>query len=234
MSRSGARLLVVDDEPAIRQALTAELEAAGYEVTAVNEGASAIALAENTRFDLVLTDLAMPRVDGFELIRALRALPDAAGSTPILVLSVRGEEQDKVRALDLGADDFVSKPFALAELLARVRAQLRRSGAGPGGALRFSGLVVDPERRQVHVDEHEVKLTPTEFAILEFLVRQAGKPVTLHQIVGRVWKGAPGTSDDTVRVHVGSLRRKLETDPANPRFLATEPWVGYRFIAEPQ
>ena len=232
MSPSAVSVLVVDDEPAIRQALTAELEAAGYQVTSVGDGAAALALAESTRFDLVLTDLAMPRVDGFELIRGLRALRGDAASTPIVVLSVRGEEQDKVRALDLGADDFVTKPFAIAELRARVRAQLRRSGRG-NEVLRFNGLTLDLERRQVHVDGQPVRLTPTELGILELLARQAGKPVTLRQIVAKVWHGAPGTSDDTVRVHVGSLRKKLESNPADPRFLLTEPWVGYRFVAEP-
>jgi len=227
-----ARLLVVDDDPAIREALADELREAGYDVAIAADGNEAAALARQGGFDLVLTDLAMPRRDGFALIRALRAGDEPTAATPILVLSVRGEELDKVRALDLGADDFVTKPFALAELLARVRAQLRRSGRG-ADVLRFTGLTLDPERRLVLVDEQPVKLTPTEFGILELLARQAGKPVTLRQIVSKVWHGAPGTSDDTVRVHVGSLRRKLESNPAEPRFLLTEPWVGYRFIAEP-
>jgi len=226
-----ARVLVVDDDPAIRSALSDELRAAGYDVDEAPDGAQGVALAGEGGFDLVLTDLAMPRLDGFELVRKLRAA-GAAAATPIIVLSVRGEEQDKVRALDLGADDFVTKPFALAELLARVRAQLRRSGATVG-TLRFAGIEIDPERRQVQVDGEAVRLTPTEFAILELLARRAGKPVTLRQIVAKVWHGAPGTSDDTVRVHVGTLRRKLERDAAGPRFLLTEPWVGYRFIAEP-
>lgn len=227
-----ARLLVVDDDPAIRSALADELREAGYETAVAADGDEAAALAREGGFDLVLTDLAMPRRDGFALIRALRAPGEPTATTPVLVLSVRGEESDKVRALDLGADDFVTKPFALAELLARVRAQLRRSGRG-ADVLRFDGLTLDPERRLVLVDELPVKLTPTEFGILELLARQAGKPVTLRQIVAKVWHGAPGTSDDTVRVHVGSLRRKLESNPAEPRFLLTEPWVGYRFIAEP-
>ncbi len=226
-----ARVLVVDDDPAIRSALADELRAADYEVEEAADGAQGTALAAEGGFDLVLTDLAMPRLDGFELVRRLRTA-GAATSTPIIVLSVRGEEQDKVRALDLGADDFVTKPFALAELLARVRAQLRRSGAA-GGTLRFAGIEIDPERRQVLVDGESVRLTPTEFGILELLARRAGKPVTLRQIVAKVWHGAPGTSDDTVRVHVGTLRRKLEHDAGGPRFLVTEPWVGYRFIAEP-
>ena len=158
--------------------------------------------------DLVITDLAMPNADGFHVVRAVRK----AGTTPILVLSVRGEEEDKVRALDLGADDFITKPFSVAELLARVRAQLRRSGAASGGALRFPGLALDRDRRRVTVDGREVRLTPTEFAILELLAANAGRPVPLAQIIARVWRGAPATTNDTVRVHVGSLRRKIEPD----------------------
>lgn len=228
-----ARTLVVDDDPGIRDALAEELANAGYTVETASDGEAALAAlrARPDAFDLVLTDLAMPRRDGFALIAALRA-DRATAKTPVLVLSVRGEEQDKVRALDLGADDFVTKPFALAELLARVRAQLRRSGRG-GEALRFAGLTLDPDRHLVTVDDQPVRLTPTEFAILELLARSAGKPVTLRQIIAKVWHGAPGTSEDTVRVHVGSLRRKLERNAAEPRFLLTEPWVGYRFIAEP-
>jgi two-component system KDP operon response regulator KdpE len=140
-----------------------------------------------------------------------------------------------VRALDLGADDYVTKPFSLRELLARVRTQLRRSGAGAAPeVLRFAGLEIDLARRAVTQDGREVRLTPTEFAILELLAGQAGRPITLRQIIAAVWKGAPATTTDTVRVHVGSLRRKLEPDPGHPRYIGTEPWVGYRFLAEPE
>ena len=173
----------------------------------------------------------MPRADGFALLAAVRRV----NATPVLVLSVRGEEEDKVRALDLGADDYVTKPFSLRELLARVRSQLRRSGAGAAEeVLRFPGLEIDRARRTVIQDGREVRLTPTELAILELLASHAGRPVTLRQIIDTVWKGAPATTNDTVRVHVGSLRRKLEPDPANPRYIGTEPWVGYRFLEEPE
>jgi two-component system KDP operon response regulator KdpE len=171
----------------------------------------------------------MPESDGFALIAALRGV----ASTPIVVLSVRGGEPDKVRALDLGADDFVTKPFSVAELLARVRAQLRRSSAGTPGVLRFDELTIDLDRRRVTQGEREVKLTPTELALLELLATNAGKPVTLDQMIARVWRGAPGTTNDTVRVHVSALRRKLEPDPGRPRYIISEPWVGYRFVAEP-
>jgi two-component system KDP operon response regulator KdpE len=224
------RVLVVDDDPAIRRALVAELTAAGYEVVEARDGAEAFRAFTESEPDLVLTDLAMPVADGFDLVRRVRQ----EGTTPILVLSVRGSEADKIRALDLGADDYVVKPFSAAELLARVRAQLRRSAhEAPGTVLRFPGLVIDRDRRQVVVDGREVRLTPTEFAILDHLAREAGKPVTIRQIIGRVWGGAPGTSPDVVRVHVGSLRRKVEPNPSMPRYIVTEPWVGYRFVAEP-
>lgn len=226
---SGALMLVVDDDPGIRESLARELRADGYRVVTAAGGVEAAALAASAAPDLVLTDLAMPGGDGFALITALRA----RGATPIIVLSVHGGEHDKVRALDLGADDHITKPFSVAELRARVRAQLRRSSPAPAGRLQFAGLVIDLERRRVVEGEREVRLTPTEFALLEQFVRHAGKPLSLRQLIARVWAGAPGTSADTVRVHVGALRRKLEPDPANPRYLVTEPWVGYRFIAEP-
>lgn len=231
MTRTAFLILVVDDDPAIRNTLTRELAAAGYEAIAAADGAEGRELFETRQPDLVVTDLAMPRADGLALLQAVRRVD----RTPVLVLSVRGEEEEKVRALDLGADDFVTKPFSLRELLARVRAQLRRSGAAaPEGVLRFPGLEIDRDRRTVVRDGRDVKLTPTELAILELLASEAGKPVTLRQIVSKVWKGAPATTSDTVRVHVGSLRRKLEPDPANPRYIGTEPWVGYRFLVEPE
>jgi len=227
---ASARILVVDDDAAIRRALVAELTAAGYEVCEGWDGAEGLRVFLQSEPDLVLTDLAMPVADGFDLVRRVRE----QGGTPIVVLSVRGSDADKIRALDLGADDFVVKPFSAAELLARVRAHLRRSAHDAAeDVLRFPGLTIDRGRRHVVVEGREVRLTPTEFAILDLLARDAGKPVTIRQIIGRVWGGAPGTSPDVVRVHVGSLRRKIEPDPATPRYVVTEPWVGYRFVAEP-
>jgi two-component system KDP operon response regulator KdpE len=179
--------------------------------------------------DLVLSDLAMPRSDGFELIAAIRA----SSRVPIIVLSVRGADPDKVRALDLGADDFVTKPFSVAELMARVRAQLRRTVAPAAAVMNFDGLTIDLERRRVVQGGREVRLTPTEFSLLELLASNAGKPLFIDQIIARVWRSAPGTMPDTVRVHMSSLRKKIEPDPSDPRYIVTEPWVGYRFIAEP-
>ncbi|HSF40985.1 MAG TPA: response regulator transcription factor [Thermoanaerobaculia bacterium] len=231
MTRVTPLVLVVDDDPSIRQTLSRELALAGYDTIAAADGVEGKNLFEERQPDLVITDLAMPRADGFAVVAAVRRVD----ATPVIVLSVRGEEEDKVRALDLGADDYVTKPFSLRELLARVRTQLRRTGAGSAAdVLRFPGLEIDRPRRTVVQDGREVRLTPTELAILDLLASQAGKPVTLRQIIATVWKGAPATTTDTVRVHVGSLRRKLEPDPANPRYIGTEPWVGYRFLAEPE
>jgi|SRR5215213_7917358 len=231
MTRVTPLVLVVDDDPSIRQTLSRELALAGYDTIAAADGAEGRNLFEERQPDLVITDLAMPRADGFAVVAAVRRVD----ATPVIVLSVRGEEEDKVRALDLGADDYVTKPFSLRELLARVRTQLRRTGAGSASdVLRFPGLEIDRARRAVVQDGREVRLTPTELAILDLLATQAGKPVTLRQIIATVWKGAPATTTDTVRVHVGSLRRKLEPDPANPRYIGTEPWVGYRFLVEPE
>ena len=222
-----ARILVVDDDASIRSSLAQQLGEQGYGVVLAADGNDGAKRFDDEHPDVVLTDLAMPNADGFALITHVRA----TGDTPIVVLSVRGGDADKVRALDLGADDFVVKPFSMPELLARLRAQLRRIGAKP--QLDFPDLSIDIERRRVLQGRRELHLTPTEFAILELLARKAGRPVTFDEIIAVVWKGAPGTTNDAVRVHVGALRRKLEPDASNPRYIVTEPWVGYRFIAEP-
>jgi two-component system KDP operon response regulator KdpE len=201
-----ALVLVVDDDPSIRRALRAELAAAGYETVEAADGEEGTRLFSEVEPDLVLTDLAMPGADGFDVVAAIRK----THRTPVIVLSVRGADTDKIRALDLGADDYVVKPFSVQELLARVRAQLRRHGDDAAQVLEFPGLTIDRERRRVVEGGREIRLTPTEFAILELLASLA-----------------------TVRVHVGSLRKKIEPDPARPRYVLTEPWVGYRFVAEP-
>ena len=224
-----AVVLLVDDDPAIRDSLSKELRAAGYTTVTATNGAEGLAAVQSNAPDVILTDLAMPRSDGFELIAALRA----GSRTPIIVLSVRGADADKVRALDLGADDFVTKPFSVAELLARVRAQLRRTGTTAAATLNFDALTIDVERRRVVQGGREVRLTPTEFSLLELLATNAGKPMFIEQIIARVWRSAPGTTADTVRVHMSSLRKKIEPAPSEPRYIITEPWVGYRFIAEP-
>ena len=222
-----AHILVVDDDASIRSSLAQQLREQSYSVALANDGLLGAQMFDAETPDLVLTDLAMPNADGFSLIRHVRA----SGATPIVVLSVRGGDADKVRALDLGADDFVVKPFSTPELLARIRAQLRRIGSR--SQLEFPDLSIDLERRRVVQGTRELRLTPTELAILELLAHKAGRPVTFDEIIAAVWKGAPGTTNDAVRVHVGALRRKIEPDPSNPRYLITEPWIGYRFIAEP-
>jgi two-component system KDP operon response regulator KdpE len=222
-------VLVVDDDPAIRDSMARELRAAGYTVFSASEGRTGVQAFETHGPDLILTDLSMPRSDGFELISAIRA----TSQTPIIVLSVRGNDADKIRALDLGADDFVTKPFSVAEVLARVRAQLRRTTAATTRVLTFADLSIDSERRRVVQGGREIRLTPTEFSLLELLATHAGKPVFTDAIIARIWSGAPGTTPDTVRVHMSALRKKIEPDPSSPRYIVTEPWVGYRFIAEP-
>lgn len=222
-------VLIVDDDPGIREPLRNELRAAGYDAIIAADGPSGLAAFRVHLPDLMITDLAMPRADGFTLISQVRAF----SRTPILVISVRGADADKIRALDLGADDFVTKPFSVPELLARIRAQLRRgSGASPS-VLTFDELTIDLERRRVTRGGREIRLTRTELALLELLATHAGQPVFMEQIIARVWSSAPGTTHDTVRVHMSALRRKIEPDPARPRYIVTEPWIGYRFIAEP-
>lgn len=222
-------ILVVDDDPAIRESIARELQAAGYTSAVASDGAEGARVFASHAPELVLTDLAMPRSDGFELIAAIRA----TSHTPIVVISVRGNDADKIRALDLGADDFVTKPFSAGELLARVRAQLRRIERSGTKRLQFEDLAIDLERRRVLAGDREVRLTPTEYALLELLATNAGKPMFTEQIIARVWRDAPGTTADTVRVHMSALRKKIEPDPSSPRYIVTEPWVGYRFIAEP-
>jgi two-component system KDP operon response regulator KdpE len=226
---SAAMILIVDDDPAIRESMERELRAAGYRTISASDGIEGLrAFAAHTP-DLVLTDLSMPRSDGFELISAVRA----TSAVPLIVLSVRGNEADKVRALDLGADDYVTKPFSVVEMLARVRAHLRRATRPAGSPLLFADLSIDLELRKVVQEGQCVHLTPTEFALLELLATNAGKPMFTDTIIARVWPGAPGTTAETVRVHMSALRRKIEPDRSSPRYIITEPWVGYRFIGEP-
>lgn len=221
-------ILVVDDDPGIRESIEHELHASGYSTVDASDGLEGARMFESHAPDLILTDLSMPRSDGFQLISVVRA----KGRTPIIVLSVRGGDTDKIRALDLGADDFVTKPFSVGELMARVRSQLRRT-APTATVLEFNGLIVDLERRRVVQGGRDVHLTPIEYSLLELLAGNAGKPVFTEHIIARVWRDSPGTTADTIRVHMSALRKKIEPNPSRPRYIVTEPWVGYRFIAEP-
>jgi len=181
-------------------------------------------------FALVVTDLAMPRRDGLALVRELRR---RSSTVPILVLTVHGEEREKVRLLDAGADDYVTKPFGVAELVARAKALMRRrEPAQPPGPSRFGDVEVDTETRVVRKRGKPVHLTPIEYALLQTLLRRPGGVWTHRQLLAEVWGTTAGGSNDTLRVHMGSLRRKLESDPNRPKWIRTEPWVGYRFTPD--
>ncbi|MGH9902831.1 MAG: response regulator transcription factor [Pyrinomonadaceae bacterium] len=224
------RILVVDDEPQLARVLRTGLKTHGYDVRVAADGLSALETFGDWHPDLVVTDLAMPNLDGLELCRRLREL----SPLPIIVLSVRGEEKMKVEALDAGADDYVTKPFGMDELLARVRAQLRRaqvSAAAPSAVLAEGDFRIDLEARSVSVRGGEVHLTPKEYDLLVYFVRHAGKVLTHHTLLGAVWGNNYTEQGEYLRVFVGQLRKKIELDPSNPRYILTEPWVGYRFNA---
>jgi len=222
------RILVVDDEPQLTRVLRTGLKSRGYDVRAAADGLSGFETFSDWHPDLVITDLAMPNVDGLELCRRLRAV----SQVPIIVLSAKGEEKTKVEALDLGADDFVTKPFGIDELLARVRASLRRATTQtkiePEPAILDSGdFHIHLESRKVTVRGAEVHLTPKEFDLLVYFVKHAGKVLTHRTLLAAVWGGDYVEQDQYLRVFVGNLRKKLEKD-----YIVTEPWVGYRFTPE--
>lgn len=227
-------VLLVEDDAQIRRFLRPTLLAERYRLHEAVTAQEGIAQAAARQPDLILLDLGLPDQDGLVVIRKIREW----SSVPILVLSARGQERDKIDALDAGADDFVSKPFATGELLARMRAALRRNvraGAASGQAtavFRVGGIEVDLDKRLVTVDGAETHLTPIEFKLLQIMVRYAGRVVTQRQLLNEVW--GPNHLDQAqyLRVYMGQLRRKLEADPARPQFLRTEPGVGYRLVAE--
>jgi two-component system KDP operon response regulator KdpE len=224
-----SRVLVVDDEAGLRRVVRDALEREGHEVETAADGLEGQRLAEERSFDLIVTDLSMPRSGGLELVREIRR----TSPVPILILTVRGEEREKVRLLDAGADDYVTKPFGMEELLARTRALLRRRDARAGPAvLRWANIAVDPESRAVTKAGRAIHLTPTEFALLSKIAEKPGAVWTHRQLLAAVWGTTAGVTHDTLRVHMGSLRRKLEDDPNRPRWILTEPWVGYRFNPE--
>jgi two-component system, OmpR family, KDP operon response regulator KdpE len=226
-----ARVLVIDDEEQIRRALRTILGTRHYEVESASTGEEGLLKAIDAPPDLVILDLALPDMTGAEVCRELRTWLTA----PILILSVRTAEADKIALLDEGADDYLTKPFAAGELLARVRALLRRAASlqGPPPVVTAGDLVVDIARRLVTLRGEPVPLTPTEYDILAFLARNADCVVTQHQIIEEVW--GPGWGDDTqtLRVHVSHLRRKIERDPLGPHYVVTEPGVGFRFSTTP-
>ena len=223
------RILVVDDEPQLTRVLRTGLKSRGYDVRAAADGLSGFETFMDWKPDLVITDLAMPEMDGLDLCRRVRAV----SPVPIIVLSAKGEEKTKVEALDIGADDYVTKPFGIDELLARVRVSLRRAAALAPGAeatvLSAGEFHIDLETRQVMVAGREVHLTPKEFDLLVYFVKHAGKVLTHRTLLGAIWGGNYLEQNEYLRVFVGNLRKKLEPDPAQPRYILTEPWIGYRF-----
>lgn len=224
------RILVVDDEPQLTRVLRTGLKSHGYDVRTAADGLSGLETFNDWHPDLVITDLAMPNMNGLELSRKLRAV----SAVPIIVLSAKGEEKTKVEALDIGADDFVTKPFGIDELLARIRAALRRAmtpvvnGAEPT-LLQEGDFRVDLETRNVTVGGREIHLTPKEFDLLTYLIRHAGKVLTHRRLLAALWGGNYVEQNEYLRVFVGNLRKKIETDATAPRYILTEPWIGYRF-----
>jgi two-component system KDP operon response regulator KdpE len=224
------RVLVVDDEPSIVRALRINLTARKYEVSTATDGASGLAAVARDRPDVMILDLGLPDMDGTEVIRGVRGWT----KTPIIVLSVWGEESRKVAALDAGADDYVTKPFGMDELLARLRAAVRRASPEPDEpVVATAHFIVDlAAKRVTRTDGSDVSLTPTEWQLLEVLVRNRGRLVTQRQLLQEVWGPAYETESNYLRVYVAQLRRKLEPEPSRPQYLLTDPGMGYRFEAE--
>jgi two-component system KDP operon response regulator KdpE len=226
-----AQILLVDDEISIQRAMAPLLRSRGYGVTVAGTGHEAIHLFSRERPDLIILDLGLPDMNGIEVCRKIRERAD----TPILILSARGDEKDKVIALDLGADDYVTKPFGPDELMARVRVALRRSlgrDAVLRGQLTCGGFTIDFDRHRVNRGDDEIRLTPKEFELLTLLVSHAGRVLTHRAIQKAIWGSPASDQPEHLRVLMGQLRKKIEPDPARPRYLITEPWVGYRFADE--
>ena len=230
MSNPKPRILVVDDEPQLTRVLLRSLTSKGYDVRIAGDGEFALQTFHDWPPSLVITDLAMPNMGGLELCRKLRKVSEV----PIIVLSVRGEEKTKVEALDAGADDYVTKPFGMDELLARIRAALRRQPAteSQSNNLEAGEFRVDLNAHVITRGGEELRLTPKEFDLLTYLVRNAGKVLTHRALLGAVWGGDYTEQPEYLRVFIGQLRKKIEPDPSKPRFILTEPWIGYRFNAE--
>jgi two-component system KDP operon response regulator KdpE len=220
-------ILVVDDESQITRVLRTSLSSHGYDIRVANDGETALEIMKDWSPDLVITDLSMPNMDGLELCRRIRA----KSRIPIIVLSVRGEDRTKVKALDAGADDYVTKPFGMEELLARVRANLRRAPSGDTelAAIEAGDFKIDPGSHSVSVKNRPVHLTPKEFELLVFMARHRGKVVTHRVLLGAVWGGESTEQVEYLRVFVAQLRKKLEPSPNSPRYIVTDPWIGYRF-----
>ncbi|UOZ10913.1 MULTISPECIES: response regulator [unclassified Amycolatopsis] len=231
MTDIGATVLVVDDEPQIVRALRINLTARGYKVITAHDGTAALKAVAETKPDVVVLDLGLPDLDGTEVIAGLRGWT----TVPIIVLSARGDSADKVQALDAGADDYVTKPFGMDELLARLRAAVRRSAVAGAddvdAVVDTASFSIDLAAKKVRRDGHEVHLTKTEWGVLELLVRNRGRLVAQKQLLHEVWGPSYETESHYLRVYLAQLRRKLEPEPSRPRHLLTEPGMGYRFEA---
>jgi len=223
------KILVVDDEAQIIRVLRRSLTTHRYDVRTAADGQAGLELFHDWHPDLVITDLSMPEMTGLELCREIRKTSQA----PIIVLSVKGEEHSKVEALDAGADDYITKPFGIDELMARVRAALRRvpvNAEQPQSHLSEGDFVIDLAARKILVRQHEIHLTPKEFDLLVYLFRHRGKVLTHRTLLAAIWGGNYTEQTEYLRVFVGQLRKKIEADPAHPQYILTEPWVGYRFL----
>jgi two-component system KDP operon response regulator KdpE len=226
--KENPRILIVDDEPQIGRVMRRSLTTHHYEVRVAADGDAALDLFNDWGPDLVITDLSMPNMEGLELCRQLRAV----SKIPIIVLSVKSEEKVKVEALDAGADDYVTKPFGMEELLARVRVALRRT---PDASERHSEAIeighfhLDLKAHKLSVKDREIHLTPKEFDLLLYLIQHAGTVLTHHRLLGAVWGGNYTEQTEYLRVFIGQLRKKIEPNPSTPQYILTEPWIGYRF-----
>jgi two-component system, OmpR family, KDP operon response regulator KdpE len=225
---NSASILVVDDEPQIRRVLRSTLSFRGYEISEAKSGEEALELARKLKPDLILLDVNLPGMSGIETCKEIRR----GSKTPIIMLTVRSAERDKVVALDAGADDYVTKPFGIEELLARVRASLRRHSASEAvPTFESKDLTVDFEARRVTAFGEEVHLAPKEFDVLKELIANQGKPVSHRRLLQSVWGPEYGEETENLRVVINQMRKKIEKDPSQPRYILTEPWVGYRFQA---
>jgi two-component system KDP operon response regulator KdpE len=223
------RILIVDDEPQIGRVMRTGLSTHGFEVRVAADGEAGLDLFNDWHPALVITDLSMPNMGGLEFCRRLRLVSDI----PLIVLSVKNEERTKVEALDAGADDYVTKPFGMNELLARIRAALRRTATGDkskqSAVIEIGDFRIDPEAHQASVKGTEVHLTPKEFELLLYLIQHPGTVLTHRKLLGAIWGGDYTEQTEYLRVFIGQLRKKIEAEPTNPKYILTEPWIGYRF-----
>ncbi|WP_066370523.1 response regulator [Neobacillus fumarioli] len=229
MTSSGAKILVIDDEPQIQKLLRVTLQARGFEIVEASSGEDGILQAAMVRPDLIVLDLGLPDIPGMEVLQRIHEWTQI----PIIVLTAKDREEDKISALDSGADDYVTKPFGMGELLARIRVALRHNAKSQDEPiLKFGRLVIDLAGRTVELDGEKIKLTPTEYELLKILATNAGRVMTHKQLLQQVWGGHQYDSNSHyLRVYIGHLRKKIETDSARPNFIITEPGIGYRFMA---